>query len=192
MSMSYRLAPLALVLTLLSTSALADTTNTSLGTLGTGSTTFGRTFSSNMPSFTDFYTFSIGSSGTVSGTTTDANLWFTRDVVLSSLVLTSLNSSIIYGTDNVIPTNGTTNSFSFTNLTSGDYKLAVNGRATASWRYKSSYSGTLSTTPSVSQGSGSTTAPVASPAPEASDLAMTVLGLAGVAWLVRRRKAQSV
>jgi hypothetical protein len=190
MSMSCRLAPLALVLTMLSASALADTTNTSLGTLGTSATTFGRTFSSNMPSFTDYYTFSIGSSGAVSGTTTDANLYFTRDVVLSSLVLTSLDSSITYGTDSAIPTNGTTNSFSFTSLTAGSYKLAVNGSATASWLYKSSYSGTLSTTPSaaVSQGSGST-APVASPAPEASDLAMTVLGLAGVAWLVRRRKA---
>jgi len=73
------------------------------------------------------------------------------------------------------------NTFTFSGLTAGTYSLAVNGHVTlgAGAADLASYSGQISTTA------------VASPAPEASDVAMTLMGLAGVGLLLRRRKQQA-
>lgn len=154
-----------------------------LGQLGSTDAAFGNTFSSNVSSFTDYYTFSIASSGTVSGTSKDAAttyMWLSKDVTLSSLVLKSTDLSTTFGSDLTIATNGSTNTFSFAGLAAGSYKLVVNGSVSGSSSLTASYSGTIKTTASA-------VAPVASPAPEASDMAMTLLGLGGVGWLVRRR-----
>ncbi|MDI1348745.1 FxDxF family PEP-CTERM protein [Aquabacterium sp.] len=155
-----------------------------LGTLSTADTTFGNTFYASTAGFTDYYTFSIGDGGTVSGTTTDGSLLnallsFDKDVILTSLVLGNTSFGTYYGVDLSIPYNGTTNTFSFSGLNAGSYKLAVTGLVTLGDNRSASYAGTIRTTASV-----------ASPAPEPADLALTVMGLAGVGLLLgRSRKA---
>jgi len=162
----------------------ASAIEANLGTLSTADKTFGNTFYASTPGFTDYYTFNIGGNGTVSGTTTDGSLLnallsFDKDVVLTSLILGNTSFGSYYGVDLSIPFNGTTNTFSFSNLSAGSYKLAVTGFVTLGNNPSAAYAGTIRTTASV-----------ASPAPEPADLALTAMGLAGVGLLLRRsRKA---
>lgn len=173
MQFSNRLAFVAVALAAAVSQASAKTEN--LGVLTSTGTTFGNTFYNNTSGFTDYYTFSIASPSTVSGSTTDTSfiLLLTRDVQLSSLVLTTAASSTVLAQD------VTASSFTFSGLTAGDYKLAVNGAVTG-FGGVGSYSGTIKAVAST---------PVAAPVPEASDIALTVVGLTGVAFMVRRRKA---
>ena len=145
-----------------------------LGVLSSSDTTFGNIFFCNDGDFTDYYTFSIANAGTVSGTTVDTSyvLFFTKDVALKSLTLTAS------GSPSVLSTDVTASSFSFSGLSAGSYTLAVNGAVSGTWAIAGAYSGTIK----------AVSAPVASPAPEASDFAMTALGLAGVGLWVRRRR----
>jgi hypothetical protein len=147
-----------------------------LGALTSSGTTFGNTFFTNVSNFTDYYTFSIATPGTVSGTTVDTSyvLFFTKDVVLNSLTLTSGGSSTVIAKDT------TADSFTFQNLAAGSYTMAVNGSVSGLLAAYGSYSGTIKAVSS----------PVSSAAPEPADLALTLVGLAGVGYMVRRRAAR--
>src|SRR3989344_5710024 len=104
-----------------------------------------------------------------------------RDVDITSLILykgTTVNPSTVMDYDLYVPA---ANPFTFSGLTAGTYSLAVNGNVSlgAGSGDLAKYSGQISTTA------------VASPAPEASDVAMTLMGLAGVGFMLRRRKQQA-
>lgn len=183
MKNAIRMGTLGAVLTLACSGAMAIDLN--LGTLSATDTSFGNTFYKADASFTDYYTFSIGNPGTVSGTTNDgmgilnAIFSFDKDVTLTSLVLGNTSFSALYGADLTISPFGQTNTFGFNGLAAGTYKLAVSGFVTPGDNKSASYTGTIRTTASV-----------ASPAPEPADLALTVMGLAGVGMMLRRgRKA---
>jgi len=192
MAKVFRVGSFGAVLALACSGAFALEAN--LGTLSSTAVTFGNTFYDATNSFTDYYTFNIASSGTVSGTTSDgslmaAKLTLTKDVVLTSLMLTNTARSVVYGMDLSIPTDGSTNTFSFAGLSAGTYSLAVQGYVKAGL-FSASYTGSMSTTATAPSALNTGSASVASPAPEAADLALTVMGLAGVALLLRRgRKA---
>jgi hypothetical protein len=166
----------------LAASAFAQvTTTTNLGQLSATPTNFGNTFNKSVD-FSDIYTFSIAAAGSVGGYTDDSNTFRAfidfRDVDITSLVLyqgTVISPTKVLDYDLYVPTQ---NTFTFSGLTAGTYSLSVNGRVTlgaTSWD-TASYAGQISTTA------------VASPAPEASDIAMTLVGLAGVGLMLRRRK----
>lgn len=175
MQISNRIAFVALALAAAVSQASAKTED--LGLLTSTGKTFGNTFTSNVSSFTDYYTFSIADPGTVSGTTVDTSyvLLLTKDVTLTSLVLTTATSSTQLAKDT------TANSFTFSGLSAGNYKLAVNGSVSGFLAGSGSYSGTIKAVSSA-------TAPVAAPVPEAADIVLTAVGLAGVGFMVRRRK----
>lgn len=177
MQFSTRFASVALALAAVMSQAQAKTED--LGVLTATGTTFGNSFTQN-GGFTDYYTFSIANTGTVSGTTADTSymLFVRKDVTLSSLVLTSGSSSTVITKDT------TADAFTFSGLTAGSYTLAVNGTVSGDWLLPTvgSYSGTIKAVASTS--------PVASAAPEPADLALTLVGLAGVGMMVRRRAAR--
>jgi hypothetical protein len=176
MKFSTRFASIALALAAVASQSQAA--NFSLGTLTSSGTTFGNTFYSDVASFTDYYTFTIANPGTVSGTTTDTSwmILISKDVTLNSLTLTSSTSAAILAQDS------TPSSFTFAGLGAGDYKLAVQGSVSGLMAASGNYSGTIKAV--------AVTAPVASAAPEPADLALTLVGLAGVGFLVRRRAAR--
>ena len=160
------------------------TSTTNLGELSATPTSFGNTFNKSVY-FSDVYTFSIAGTGAVNGYTDDSNTFRAfidfRDVSISSLILYSGSTPSIatmVNADLFVPQY---NTFTFSGLTAGTYSLAVNGRVTlgAGSSDLAKYSGQISTTA------------VASPAPEASDVVMTMMGLAGVGLMLRRRKQQA-
>lgn len=160
-----------------------------LGTVGKSGVEFGNFFKKATSGFTDYYTFTIGAAGTVFGTTTDVtpskSRWKyeaddAKDVVLTSLILGNTNFSKYHGVDLSIPANGSTNSYDFGLLEAGTYKLAVTGYVTRGDSDGASYSGVIRTSASV-----------ASPAPEPADLALTVMGLAGVGFMLRGRQRKA-
>lgn len=168
--------------TVLAASAFAQvTTTTNLGQLSSTPTNFGNTFNKSLD-FSDVYTFTIAGSGSVGGYTDDSSTFRAfidfRDVDITSLILykgTTVNPTTVLNYDLYVPVY---NTFTFSGLTAGTYSLAVNGSVSlgaGSWD-TASYSGQISTTA------------VASPAPEPSDVAMTLVGLAGVGLMLRRRK----
>lgn len=168
--------------TVLAASAFAQvTTTTNLGQLSATPTNFGNTFNQSLD-FSDVYTFTIAGNGSVGGYTDDSSTFRAfidfRDVDITSLILykgTSVNPTTVLDYDLYVPVY---NTFTFNGLTAGTYSLAVNGHVSlgaGSWD-TASYAGQISTTA------------VASPAPEASDVALTLVGLAGVGLMLRRRK----
>lgn len=172
MLLSRCLTAAALALTALGAQAKTQ----DLGVIDAAGKDFSNIFFASTPDFTDYYTFSIAGPSNVSGHIVDTSyvLLFTKDVVLKSLTLTSSASSVVLAQD------FSANSFSFSGLAAGAYTLAVNGAVTGNLAIAGAYSGNIK----------ATSAPIASPAPEASDLLMTAMGLGGVAWLVRRRKSK--
>lgn len=169
-----RLAAVAFAVAAMASQVQAKTED--LGALTSTGATFGNTFFSNQASFTDYYTFSIANPGTVSGTTVDTSyiLFFTKDVVLNSLTLTAGGSSTVIAKDT------TANSFTFSGLSAGSYTMAVNGSVSGLFAGYGSYSGTIKAVSSS----------VSSAAPEPADMALTLVGLAGVGYMVRRRAAR--
>jgi len=171
--------------TFLAASAFAQlTTTTNLGELSATPTNFGNSFNQSV-NFSDIYTFSIAGNGSVGVSTEDKNTFRAfidfRDVDITSLILykgTTINPTNVLDYDLYVPEY---NTFTFTGLTAGTYSLAVNGNVSmgAGSGDRAKYSGQISTTA------------VASPAPEASDVAMTLMGLAGVGFMLRRRKQQA-
>lgn len=121
-------------------------------------------------SFTDYYTFSLGAGSLVSGATFEIDIgkWLNVDLSKVSVTGGSLGSAL---TD-TSPSNG----FSFTGLQAGNYTLTVAGIVTGA--YGGLYLGAIEAKQSV-----------ASPAPEPETYALMVLGLAGVAFMVRRAKS---
>lgn len=170
------------VSTALASSAFAQVvTTTNLGTLSGTPTNFGNTFNKSL-NFSDVYTFNIAGSGEVGGYTDDGNTFRAfvdfRDVDITSLILysgTTISPSTVVNYNLYVPQY---NTFTFSGLTAGTYSLAVNGQVTlgAGLLDTASYKGQISTTA------------VAPPVPEASDVAMTLLGLAGVGFLLRRKQ----
>jgi hypothetical protein len=140
-----------------------------LGLLTTETAYFGN-FVSDAGSFTDYYTFSLGSGSTVEGATFEIDIgkWLNVDLSTVSVFGGSLGSSL---TD-TSPTNG----FSFSGLQAGSYTLAVAGVVTGT--NGGLYLGAIQAKQSV-----------ASPAPEPETYALMVLGLAGVGFMVRRAKS---
>lgn len=140
-----------------------------LGLLTDETAYFGN-YVTNAGSFTDYYTFSLGSGSTVQGATFEIDIgkWLNVDLSTISVSGGSLGSSL---TD-TSPTNG----FSFTGLQAGDYTLTVAGVVTGT--NGGLYLGAIQAKQSV-----------ASPAPEPETYALMVLGLAGVGFMVRRAKS---
>lgn len=147
-----------------------------LGVLGSSFELFGNNFSSRTPSFSDYYTFTIGSSGTVAGGTIEFDVGRLYNVNVTSLSLSGGTlSTALFDTIS----SGIVNTFEFSGLGVGTYTLAVSGSVTG--RFGGAYEGVIRAVAAP--------APVASAVPEPADYLMTFAGLAGVALLVRRAKA---
>lgn len=144
-----------------------------------------------MGSFTDYYTFSVTTLSNVSGTTSEQdgyiNLGWTfkvKDLEVSSLTLSKKNAG---GTYSAITADASPEAFSFAALAGGDYRLTVSGSVTPMFTYSPSGTSNSAVSSYTLTASASTTT-VAAPVPEASDLVMTALGLAGVGFWARRRR----
>ncbi len=74
--------------------------------------------------------------------------------------------------------------FSFNGLGAGSYTMALTVTVGNKATFFSSYGAYQGTIHAVAS-----TAPVASPAPEPADFAMALMGLAGVGFMVRRRRS---
>jgi hypothetical protein len=128
--------------------------------------------------FTDYYTFTLdqGSSG-VTGRTVDSSYLalVSRDVQLQSVSLMDWVTNELVGSADTSP-----GQFSFNGLLSGhEYALMFKGSALAGARL---------TEGRTSGNYSATVQAVASSAPEASDLAMSLMGLGAVGWMCRRSK----
>lgn len=170
------------VATLLSAAGYASAIGTasnpvSLGLLGDEDTKFGNTFSSTS-NFTDYYSFTIGGNSNGAAGSTFDTAW---NFVLTGVDVTSITLS--GGSLSSALVDNSPGSFIFTGLGNGTYTMAVSGNST--WGlFSSSYNGTIHAITTASS-----TAPVASPAPEPADFAMALMGLAGVGYMVRRTRA---
>lgn len=149
---------------------------------------FQRNFTTDTGAFTDYYTFNFAFAGSLSGVV-DAVARQDLDVVsLGGVTLRSGDLSTSYGSGTLLA-NGDA-SYAFNNLSSGLYTLVISGTVTPQLTSPTTYStrgnyilGYVST---VTPG-GTTLSNVASPAPEASSIAMMLMGLGGVVALLRHR-----
>lgn len=154
--------------------AMAKTDN--LGNLNPpDSALFGNWFGSS-GSFTDTYTFTIGSATNAVGGVFDFDASWGLSLDLTSVSLTggTLSSALV---------DSSPLSFSFGNLGAGTYSLLVSGVVTGKplgfWDVGGvSYVGRIETA----------AAQVAAPVPEPETIAMMALGLGAVGWVARRRQ----
>lgn len=146
---------------------------TNLGTLGSNFTLFGKSYSTPLASFTDYYTFNIANTGTVAGGTIELDFGNLYNLNVSKITLAGgsiASSSLI----DLNPNDG----FSFSGLGIGSYVMAVSGSVTG--LLGGAYVG----------GIHAVAATVAAPVPEPEEYAMALLGIAGVGALVRRARAK--
>jgi hypothetical protein len=172
--MNFKAIALALALGAGSSAMAATCTSaSSLGSLDASDfALFGNSFY-NAQSFNDCYSFALTAPSDTLGITVEWDWSHAMDIDLQSVTLSggTLVSSI---------TDPTPDLFSFSNLQSGLYQLAVAGNVTRSYDSGMgvSYLGMLTTkSPSI-----------AAPVPEPETLAMLALGLAAVTWSARRRR----
>jgi hypothetical protein len=166
MKCAARLALAAAAWLLLSTGP-AEAKIQAIGPLTSSATTFGNTFAGQTSSFIDYYTFNIsGAPRTLQGGVNDSSFEFqvSRNVTVSSLLLLPMAGGKLYDYDL------TPDAFTFYNLGPGSYKLVVIG-SVGSGAGEGWYQGTISS--------------IASAAPEPAYLALTAVGLLGVAGLTR-------
>ena len=177
MQYTTRFAAVALAAASFISSASAKTEN--LGVLTNSGALFYNTFDTATNAFTDIYTFTIAAPSTVSGYTLDTayELFFTNDVVISSLTLSNAGSSTVLAQDT------TPGSFTFSGLSAGNYALTVNGAVYGGpTLLGGAYVGTIKAVSTTGSSS------IASPAPEPADYALTLVGLGLVGFLARRAK----
>lgn len=158
-----------------SSMAAVCTSGSSLGTLGSSDlATFGNSFQ-RAQQFNDCYSFSLVAPSDTLGLTLEWDLSSRLDIDIDSVSLSG-------GSLSAAMTNSTPSFFSFNDLLSGTYQLAVKGVVSddgRGWNGAVGYFGVLATT-----------APrVASPVPEPETIVMLGLGLAIVARTARRKKA---
>lgn len=164
---------------LLATASSALATTQDLGTVGTAGTSFSNTVTTN-GNFVDYYTFKLAgaTNGATGGALDSAWSFFYEGIDITGVSLSA--GGVQIGTVDTSPA-----SFTFSGLTSGvTYTLAVSGTVLPnpswfSWNLNGSYQGAIKATMTS----------VASPAPEGADFALTAMGLGGVAFWSRRRRA---
>jgi PEP-CTERM motif-containing protein len=173
--MKYKTLVAALALTLSGPAAFASLASCGSGNtaLSSGSTElFGNAFSSAQ-SFSDCYSFSIGTGSDAFGGTLTIDPLSFLDINISSVSLNGLGLSLTDATPGV---------FSFANLVAGTYQLIVSGSVTKGKGWDDilplpvGYAGSLSANA------------VVTPVPEPETYAMLLMGLGTVGWIARRRK----
>jgi hypothetical protein len=175
--MKFKTLVAAVALTISGPAAFASLASCGSGTtaLSSGSTQlFGNAFASAQ-SFSDCYSFSIGTGADAFGGTLTIDPLSFLDISIKSVVLSGagLVTSLV---------DTTPGSFSFSNLASGVYSLTVSGLVTKGKGFDDilplpvGYAGSLTATASVS------------PVPEPETYAMLLMGLGTVGWIARRRK----
>lgn len=168
--MTIKSAALALFAGLTLACSGAQATTSDLGLLSNSTTNYFGNYVPKAGSFTDYYTFSLGSDSTVSGATFEIDIGKWLNVDLSQVSVAG--GSLVGSLSDTAPSDG----FSFAGLQAGQYTLSVAGVVTG--MAGGLYLGAIQATQSV-----------ASPAPEPETYALMVLGLLGVTLLVRRGKS---
>ena len=174
--MKFKTLVAALALTMSGSAAFAGLASCGSGTtaISSGSTElFGNAFSSAQ-SFSDCYSFSVGTGSDAFGGTLTIDPLSFLDINISSVTLsgTGLVTSLIDTTPGV---------FSFSNLVAGTYQLVVSGLVTKG-------KGWDDILPLPVGYAGSLTANAVAPVPEPETYAMLLMGLGTVGWIARRRK----
>lgn len=148
-----------------------------LGVLDANASSFGASFfrlfsyGSALGDFTDHYTFELSGASTASGSTSVSMEWGSLDLDLTSVSVTGTGK-----TGYATKTDSTPQSFSFSDLGAGTYRLDVAGvlKSVSGPLGYAHYSGSIQS--------------VASAAPEPSALAMMLAGLAAVGLVSHRRR----
>jgi hypothetical protein len=155
-----------------------------LGTLGPpGASWFGESFSRS-GSYLDCYSFSLTSAADSFGGTLELDAWLNRlDISLGSVSLYAGAAAAGGSTGALMGQDTSPGVFSFGSLAAGTYTLAVASSVTRDsglWDAPVGYVGLIATS----------SASVASPAPEPASAAMMLAGLVGVGAVARRRKTR--
>lgn len=167
-----KLKPLIASIALALSASASMAVTQDLGTLNSGGTGFSSIFyrvfdiGSPLGSFVDYYTFNLlaPADGAAGSAAVDFE-WGYVDLKLDKVSL--------YGNGGTLLSSSAPSAFSFSGLGAGSYTLGVSG----------SFDGALGVA-----GYSGTIRSVASAAPEADSLAMALLGLAGVGFMVLRRR----
>jgi hypothetical protein len=163
--------------------AATCTGTTSWGNLGPpGMELFGNSFNTT-GSYLDCYSFSLTSAADSFGGTYELDWSWNLGIDLTSVSL--FGGGVLGGQTlgSLVGTDYSSGSFSFGSLSAGTYTLAIASKVFGTSTYWDGvgYFGAI----------GTTSAAVASPAPEPGAIAMMLAGLVGVGAAVRRRKNKS-
>jgi hypothetical protein len=189
--MPYRVAPIAFAATAAMFSPLASADTFDLGNLSASGLkmkirSFDAVYNGG---FTDHYTFSLASLGTISGDMVEVDGYLKpggvskiKDLDVKSLVLEQKGVGGGYET---IGADFSPENFSFASLSGGDYRLIVKGIVVPTVQYSpsSAVNGGMSRYSLMAS-----TAPAIAPVPEIDNLIMTAMGLASVGFFWARRR----